>query len=57
MNKCVDCGAELYPSPSPSHAGKNEHFCKAIQGMVIEGDRPQVVSEPESKKKKSTRSV
>jgi len=57
MSKCNDCGAESYPSPSSSHKGKNEHFCKAIQGMVIEGERPQVVSEPKSKKKESTRSV
>ena len=52
--KCSDCGATLYPSPSPSQAGKMEHFCKAVNGMVIEAGTVKVVSESEPKKKKST---
>lgn len=54
--KCGDCGSELYDSPSPSHTGEKEHFCKAIQGMVIGNSKPELVSESEPKKKKSTRS-
>ena len=56
-DKCPDCGAELYQSPSPSHAGKKEHFCSAVNGMVIEPGTTRVVSEPKPEKKKPTRSL
>jgi len=52
--KCGDCGAELYDSPNPLHKGEKEHFCRATQGMVIGSSKPKLVSESESKKKKST---
>jgi len=52
-DKCPDCGKKLYPSPSPNNVGKLEHFCPAVNGMVIEPGTVKVESPPETKKKSS----